>query len=176
MSYVVRAAQPDQIAAAARDAVWALDPNLPISDVATFEMLVARSRGERAFVMMLLIIAAAFALLLGAIGLYGVISYVMAQRRREIAIPMAIGAQLADIRRLVLLEAGWMALAGTALGIGSAVALTRRLQALLFETSPLDPVVFLTVSTLLVGVCLLAGWLPALRAARVEPVTALRAE
>jgi predicted permease len=176
MSYVVRAQNTDMVTAPARAAVQALDPSLPISDVDTMDALVAGARAQRAFVMVLLIIASAFALLLGAIGLYGVISYVVAQRRREIAIRMAIGAQLADIRRLVLVEAGWMALVGTALGLGAAVALTRRLQALLFETSPLDPTVFLAVSTLLVGVCMLASWLPARRAARVEPVTALRAE
>ena len=154
----------------------ALDPNLPISDIDPLETLVARASAQRAFVMVLLIIAAGFAVLLSAVGLYGVISYMVAQRRREIAIRMAVGAQVGDIRRLILVEAGWMALVGTALGVASAVMLTRRLQALLFETSPLDPTVFLAVSTLLVGTCLFASWLPARRAARVEPVTALRAE
>ncbi len=176
MSYVVRAEDTDVVAGPVRATVRALDPNLPISDVDTLARLVTRARYERAFVMLLLIIAAAFALLLGSVGLYCVISYMVAQRRREIAIRMAIGAQLADIRRMVLVEAGWMALLGTALGIGSALLLTRRLQALLFETSPLDPLVFLAVSTLLVGVCVLASWVPACRAARIEPVTALRSE
>jgi predicted permease len=175
MSYVVRA-EGANVASAARAAVRALDPRLPISDVDTMETLVVRARAQGAFLMVLLLIASGFAVLLGAIGLYGVISYVVAQRRREIAIRMAIGAQIADIRRLVLVEAGWLALAGTALGLGSAVVLTGRLQALLFETSPLDPVVIAAVSTLLAGICLLASWLPARRAARVEPVTALRAE
>ncbi len=107
----------------------------------------------------------------------------IAQRRREIAIRMAVGAQVADVRRLVLLEAGWMTLLGVALGIGAvalgigaALLLTPRLQALLFETSPLDPVVFLAVSALLATVSLLASWLPARRAARIDPMTALRAE
>ena len=89
---------------------------------------------------------------------------------------MAVGAQVADVRRLVLLEAGWMTLLGVALGIGAALLLTPRLQALLFETSPLDPVVFLAVSALLATVSLLASWLPARRAARIDPMTALRAE
>ncbi len=100
----------------------------------------------------------------------------IAQRRREIAIRMAVGAQVADVRRLVLLEAGWMTLLGVALGIGAALLLRPRLQALLFETSPLDPVVFLAVSALLATVSLLASWLPARRAARIDPMTALRAE
>lgn len=176
MSYVVRAENTDMVAGPVRATVRALDPNLPISNVDTLARLVTRARYERAFVMLLLVIAAGFALLLGSVGLYGVISYMVAQRRREIAIRMAIGAQLSDIRRMVLVEAGWMALLGTALGIGSALLLTRRLQALLFETSPLDPIVFLAVSTLLVGVCALASWLPARGAARIEPVTALRSE
>ena len=175
MSYIVRA-EGANLAGSARAAVRALDPSLPISDADSMETLVARARAQRAFVMVLLLIASGFAVLVGAIGLYGVVSYVVARRSREIAIRMAIGARLADIRRLVLVEAGWMALTGTALGLGAAVALTRRLQSLLFETSPLDPTVLAGVSTLLAGICLLASWLPARRAARVEPVTALRAE
>ena len=126
--------------------------------------------------MVLLVIAAGLALLLGSVGLYGVVSYTVAQRRREIAIRMAVGARAADVGRLVLTEAGGLALIGAALGVGAAVALTRRLQALLFETSPLDPTVFLGVSTILVAVCLLASWLPARRAARVDPMHALRVE
>ena len=132
--------------------------------------------GERAFVMVLLVIAAALALLLGSIGLYGVVSYLVAQRGREIAIRMAVGAQVTDVRRLVLVDAGAMALIGVVLGAGAAVALTRRLQALLFETAALDPVVFLTVSMLLAAICLLASWLPARRAAGIDPMSILRAE
>ena len=124
----------------------------------------------------LLVIAAGLALLLGSIGLYGVVSYLVAQRRREIAIRMAVGAQVTDVRRLVLVDAGWMALLGVVLGAGAAAALTRRLQAVLFETAALDPVVFLTVSALLAAICLLASWVPARRAARIDPMTILRAE
>ena len=176
MSYVVRADNTAAVAAPARAAVRALDPGLPVSDVETLDTLVRRARAQRAFVMTLLLVASAFAVVLGAVGLYGVISYVVAQRRREIAIRMAVGAQLADIRRQILSEAGWLALAGTALGLGAAVVLTRRLPALLFKTSPLDPGVFVTVSALLVTTCLVASWLPARRAAHVDPATALRGE
>ena len=151
-------------------------PTLPLAEVDTLETLVGRARGERAFVMTLLAVSAGLALLLGSVGLYGVVSCMVAQRRREIAIRMAVGAQVSDVRRLVLTEAGALALLGAALGIGAAMALTRRLQALLFETSPLDPLVFVAVSTLLVGVCLLASWLPARRAARIDPMAVLRAE
>ena len=176
MRYVVRAPNAAALSGAVREAVRGLDPTLPIAEIETLETLVGRARGERAFVMSLLAIAAGLALLLGSVGLYGVVSYMVAQRRREIAVRMAVGAQVADVRRLVLTEAGGLALLGAVVGIGAAVALTRRLQALLFETSPLDPLVFVAVSTLLVGVCLLASWLPARRAARIEPLAALRAE
>ena len=152
MSFVVRADDTDQLANTARATVRALDPNLPISDVNTMDAFVTRARAQRAFVMVLLVIASGFALLLGSVGLYAVISYVVGQRQREIAIRMALGAQLTDIRRLVLTEAAWMVVLGTALGIGSAVLMAGRLQTLLFETSALDPVVFLGVSTLLAGI------------------------
>ena len=89
---------------------------------------------------------------------------------------MAVGAQVGDVRRLVLTEAGALALAGTGLGIGCAMVATRWLQALLFETSPLDPAVFLAVPLLLIGICLLASWSPARRAARINPMAGLRAE
>ena len=176
MRYLVRAPNAAALSGAAREAVRGLDPTLPIAGLETLETRVRRARGERAFVMVLLAVAAGLALLLGSVGLYGVVSYMVAQRRREIAIRMAVGAQVADVHRLVLTEAGVLAVVGAALGVGSAVVLTRRIQALLFETSPLDPVVFVAVSMLLIGVCLLASWLPARRAARLDPVTALRAE
>ena len=176
MRYVVRGPNAAALSGAVREAVRGLDPTLPIAEIETLETLVGRARGTRAFVMTLLAVSAGLALLLGSVGLYGVVSYMVVQRRREIAVRMAVGAQVTDVRRLVLTEAGALALLGAGLGVVAAVALTRRLQALLFETSPLDPLVFVAVSTLLVGVCLLASWLPARRASRVDPLTALRAE
>ena len=176
MRYVVRAPNPASLAGAVREAVRGLDSTLPIADVETLRTLVVRARGERAFVMTLLAIASGLALVLGAVGLYGVVSWMVAQRLREIAVRMAVGAQVSDVLRLVLAEAGTLAVAGAVLGIGAAVVLTRRLQALLFETSPLDPLVFAVVSIALVAVCLLASWLPARRAARLAPLQALRAE
>ena len=176
MRYLMRGANAAGLSGAVREAVRGLDPTLPIAEIETLETLVGRARGTRAFVMALLAVSAGLALLLGSVGLYGVVSYMVAQRRREIAVRMAVGAQVTDVRRLVLTEAGALALLGALLGIGAAVVLTRRLQALLFETSPLDPVVFAAVSTLLIGVCLLASWLPARRAARIDPCAALRAE
>ena len=176
MSFILRARNAAALAGVVRETVRGLDPTLPLAEVETLETLVGRARGERAFVMILLAVSAGLALLLGSVGLYGVVSCMVAQRGREIAIRMAVGAQVADVRRLVLTEAGGLALLGALLGIAAAVALTRRLQSLLFETSPLDPLVFVAVSTFLIGVCLLASWLPARRAARIDPLTALRAE
>ena len=176
MSYVLRAANAESFTNAVARTVRDLDDRLPVSDVATLETLVAQARVEREFVMILLLAAAGFTLLLAAVGLYGVVSSMVSQRRREIAVRMAVGAQAGDVRRLVLAEAGWMVLAGAAPGVAAAVVLTRRFQAMLFETNPLDPVVFAAVSAVLVVVGLLASWLPARRAARVAPAAALGVE
>lgn len=126
--------------------------------------------------MVLLLVASVAALALGSVGLYGVVSYMTQQRQREIAIRMAIGARRAQIHRLVLTDAGWMAGVGTVFGLRTALAVTRQIQSLLFETSPFDPVVFCVVSALLAGVCGGASWLPAHRAATVPPASILRAE
>ena len=176
MRFVVRAPVAAALAGAVRDSVAAIDPNLPVSDIETLDTLIARSHQERVFVMVLLIIAAALALLLGAVGLYGVVAYGVAQRQRELAIRIAIGAQASDISRLVIGEAARMAAVGVIVGIAAAVALTRRLQALLYETSAVDPVVFAGVSAVLIAICLLASWLPARRAGRIDPMGALRIE
>ena len=176
LSYLIRGAGADRLTTPAREVVRRIDPSLPVSDIETLETIVARASRERSFVTSVLIIAGGLALLLGSVGLYGVISYMVAQRRQEIAIRMAVGASIADVRRLVFREAGLLAVAGTLLGAGAAVAVTRRLQAFLYETSPLDPTVFLAVSALLVGVCLLASWVPARRAALIDPAGALSAE
>ena len=176
MSYVVRAANAESFTNAVARTVRDLDDRLPVSDVATLETLVARARVEREFVMILLVAAAGFTLLLAAAGLYGVVSSMVSQRRREIAVRMAVGAQAGDVRRLVLAEAGRLVLGGAALGIGAAVVLTRWFQTILFETNPFDPVVFAAVSAVLAAAGLLASWLPARRAARVDPVAALGVE
>ena len=176
MRYMVRAPNAAALAGPVREAVRGLDPALPVIGVETLETRVGRARGTQAFVMVLLAVAAGFALLLGAVGLYGIVSYTVAQRRREIAIRMAVGAQPGDVRRLVLAEAGGLAVVGVTLAVGAALGLTGQLRAILFETSPLDPTVFVGVSVLLASVCLAASWVPASRAVRVEPVTALRAE
>ena len=145
--------------------------------VETLETRVGRARGTRAFVMVLLVVAAGLALLLGAVGLYGVVSYTVAQRRREIAIRMAVGAQVGHVRWLVRAEAGGLARVGMALGVGAALALTGQLRAILVRDEPArSGCLFLACRCFLVSVCLLASWVPARRATRVEPIAALRVE
>jgi predicted permease len=173
MSFALRGPGQTAVVAAARQAVRELDPRLPLSRESSLESLVDRSRQLRAFTMYLLIAAAGFALLLGAVGLYGVISYLVGQRGQEIAIRMAVGAHFADIRRLVLREALILGAAGIAVGLVGAAALTRSMGSLLFEVSPLDPLTYLLVPLVLAVVVVLASYVPARRAAAVDPSRAL---
>jgi putative ABC transport system permease protein len=159
-----------------RAAVRALDPNLPLSRVRPMAEVVARSMVRTSFTMLLLVIAACVALLLGAVGIYGVISYVVSQRTGEIGVRMALGARRRDIARMVLGEGLLVSLAGIALGLAGALAITRLLVALLFEVSPTDPATFVAVPAVLAAVALFASYLPAQRAAEVEPLAAIRYE
>jgi ABC-type antimicrobial peptide transport system permease subunit len=114
-------------------------------------------------------------LLLGALGLYGVISYVVSQRQNEIGVRLALGAQAGDVSGLVLKQGGTLALVGVAAGLGAALGLTRLMRAILFEVSPTDPLTYVSVAALLVAVTLTASYVPARRAATVDPAEALRA-
>jgi ABC-type antimicrobial peptide transport system permease subunit len=140
------------------------------------EEVVARSMMRTTFAMLLLGIAAGIALLLGAVGLYGVIAYVVGQREQEIGVRVALGAGGREVARLVVGQSLKLALAGVGAGLVAALAVTRVMQALLFEVSPTDPVTLGAVALLLVSIALLASWLPARRAAKVDPMVALRAE
>ncbi len=167
---------PVSLVAPVRQAVWSLDPNLALADIRPMRDVVARSMARTSFTMLLLLIAAAVAVVLGTVGIYGVISYVVSQRTREIGVRMALGAARGDIARMVLREGLFISLAGIVLGLLGAFAVTRLLIALLFDTSPLDPGVFAAVPVMLAAVALLASWLPAERAASVEPLEAIRYE
>jgi putative ABC transport system permease protein len=178
MSVVLATAvPPGTLADAARHAVYSLDANLPVGNVRTLEQLVARSISQPRFYMTLLTVFAAVALTLAAIGIFGVLSYAVAQRTREIGIRMALGAHETTVLGLVVREAMMMAVAGVVIGVVAALGLTRWLvSTLLFETSPHDPGTFAVVAIVLTAVCLFAAYIPARRATRVDPIVALRAE
>lgn len=178
MAYAVRTAggDPMGLLTAARDAVWTVNPNLPLARVRTLDEYVARSMARTSFTLIMLAIAAAVALFLGSVGIYGVISYVVSQRTREIGVRMAMGAETGDVSRMVLKQALALAAAGVLTGLLGAVGLTRLMSSLLYGVSPMDPVTFGSVSLALSIVALVASYLPARRAARVDPVVALRFE
>ncbi len=149
---------------------------LAVAHVRTMEALVADSGAQMAFTMVLLGIAAAIALSLGSIGIYGVLSYVVGQRTNEIGIRMALGARAAEVSRMVVRQGGTVVLIGLAIGLIGALALTRVMEAILFDVSPTDPVTYIGVTVFLLAIGLLATYLPARRAAEIDPVEALRAD
>ena len=144
--------------------------------VFTMEALASRSMARLTFTMLTLFIAATLALILGAVGIYGTISYVVARRTREIGIRMALGARAADVRRMVVAQGGRVALIGVVIGLVAAVYAARWLESLLFEVTARDPMVFGVVSLVMIGVALFASYLPARRASAVDPVEAIRVE
>ncbi len=177
MGFVVRAdGDPTALVDSIRARVQTLDPNLPLADVQTMEGLVAWAREDETFMMALLLIGAAGALLIGAVGIYGVVSYVVSQRTHEIGVRMALGARTAEISWMVLRRSFAVTLVGIFAGVTAAIALTSFMNALLYGVSPLDPVTFGVVIGTLVVVAALAAYLPARRAARVDPLEALRFE
>ncbi len=178
LTLVVRTthADPTALAEPIRNAVRALDPSVPIYDLASLPALVERSAASRRFVMRLLGGFAATALLLAAIGLYGVIAQSVAQRTREIGIRMALGASPRSVVLLVLSGGAAIVGLGLAAGIAGALGAGRFLSAVLYEVRPTDPVSLAGAAVLLAAVALAAHWLPARRAARVDPVEALRAQ
>jgi predicted permease len=159
-----------------RTVVPSVNPSLTAANIRPMEQVVAQSVAVPRFNMLLVSAFAILALVLSAIGIYGVIAYSVAQRRHEIGVRMALGAERVDVLRLVLSEGIAMAAAGVALGLGGAAALTGVMRTLLFGVTARDPLTFGAGAVLLLLVALLASYIPALRATRVEPVTALRAE
>jgi predicted permease len=159
-----------------RSAVWSVNPNLPLANVRTMEEILESSMARTSFTLTMLGIAAAVALVLGVVGIYGVISYSVAQRTREIGVRMALGAARRDVNRLVLREGVPLIVTGVAVGLLAAFGLTRLMSALLFGVSPVDPVTFASVSLALGAVALVASYLPARRASSLDPTEALRWE
>ena len=169
------AVPPTSVGDAARRAVYSVDANVPVSNARTLEQIVARSISQPRFYMSLLAVFAGVAVVLAAIGIFGVLSYAVAQRRREIGIRMALGAHERTVLGLIVREAMLMALAGVVIGTAVALPLTRLLVAkLLFATTPYDPLTYASVGGLLTLVALAAAYVPARRATRVDPIEALR--
>ena len=177
MALVIRTENdPLQYAGAVRREVWAVDPSQPIYDMSTMRQVLARAVSLPRLSMTLMAVFAGTALILATLGIYGVISYSVARRTKELGLRMALGAESGDALRLVIVNS--MGLVGLGIGVGlvASTAMTRLLATLLYDVSPLDPAVFLGVSLLLSGAALTASVVPALRATRVDPIVALREE
>lgn len=176
-SLVVRTAgEPQAVAESVRKAILELDPEQPVANVRTLAEVVARSVGDRRLTALLLGLFACSALALAAVGLYGVVAYAVVQRTREIGIRVALGANRGDVVRLMLSQGMLLVGLGLVLGLAGAFGLTPLLRSMLYEVKPADPVSFAVVSLVLLLVAFLASWFPARRAARVDPMVALRAE
>jgi len=159
-----------------RAAVREVDPGQPVSSVRTLEQMVANSVAKQRFFLLLLGLFALLAMLLSIVGIYGVTSYSVAQRTRELGLRMALGAQPGDILRMVIRETGILTVIGVVIGLAAAYALTRFMESLLFNVKATDPLVFLGIAIVLVLVSVLAAFFPGRRATRVDPLVALRAE
>lgn len=178
MSLVVKSAGPAPAALAGpiQTMIREMDPTVAVGDIRPMTEVVSASTARTSFVMLLLVTAAAVALALGVIGLYGVVSYVVEQRRQEIGIRMALGAGRGAVRRMVLFQAGWLAVAGVVVGALVSGLSNRALESQLFEVAPADPWVLGTASALLVAVALAGALVPARRASKVDPMRVLRGE
>jgi predicted permease len=177
LSYVIRTAgDPAAIAGAARAAIRELDAAAPIRDVRTFDAVLAESVAPARWSLILLGAFAAVALVMAALGVFGVLTFAVTQRTRELGIRIALGAAPAAVRRMVVRQGLGLATGGLALGAAGALTLTRLMTSLLYGVAPHDPATIAGVALLLLAVALLASWLPARRATRVDPMVALRTE
>ena len=177
MTMLVRTTnEPTSIVPALRQAVWSIDPNQPISNVNTMEQIVSDDIAKPRLNMALMTLFGVLALILAAVGIYGLLSYAVTQRTREMGIRMALGAQVSDVLRLVLKQGMLLALIGQAIGLAGAFALTRLIRGLLFGVTPTDATTFVAVVGVLTTIALLACYLPARRATKVDPLKAIRYE
>jgi putative ABC transport system permease protein len=176
VSFVVRTATPTGVVEGIRAEIRHAAPDLAIESTVTMDEAVAASVAPPRFRMLLLGLFAVTATLIATCGIYGLMAYAVAQRRREIGVRMALGAERRDVLRLVLTRALRIVVAGLIVGLAGAAGVTRVLQTFLFGVTPTDPIAFTIVTLLLMAVGLMAAWLPARRATRIDPCAALRAE
>jgi predicted permease len=174
MVYTIRAPNAEVLAGPVRAAIREIDPGLPVVNFQMMDRVVADSVVRLSFTMLALVIATVMALVLGAVGLYGVLSYLVSQRTQEIGLRIALGAQPGQVRAMIVSQGFRIVAVGLVVGLGGAVGLTRLLQGLLYETAPLDPMVFGLMSAVLIGVGIAASYIPARRASAVDPVRSLR--
>jgi predicted permease len=168
--------EPMSLAAAVREAVWAIDKDQPVSDIRPMEEIFSESIARQRFSMLLLAVFAGVAMLLGAVGIYGVVSYSVTQRSHEIGVRMALGARSSNVLRLVVGQGLKLALIGVAAGLAAAFVLTRLMESLLFGISATDPATFVAIPVVLVAAATLASYIPARRATKIDPIIALRYE
>ena len=159
-----------------REAVWSMNRDLPLARVRTMEEVYRASMARSSFTLVMLAIAGGMALLLGIVGIYGVISYSVSQRTRELGIRIALGAPHGALKSMVVRQGVLLAAIGVAFGLATAAALTRLMSALLFNISPVDPLTYTAVSVGLLAAAAAASYLPAHRASTVDPTVALRGE
>jgi putative ABC transport system permease protein len=174
---IVRTAvDPLSLASSVRNAIWAVDKDQSVANIDSMEHIVAGAVARQRFSMLLLAIFAGIALILAAVGIYGVMSYSVAQQTREIGIRMALGAQRSDVLKMTVKQGLRLVGFGLIIGLAAAFILTRVMASLLFGISATDPLTFISISLILLAVAILASYLPALRATRVDPMIALRAQ
>jgi putative ABC transport system permease protein len=167
---------PLAVVAPIEQAIHTVDKDLPVYSVWTMDQLLGNSLAQRRLTLVLLSSFAALALLLAAVGIYGVIAYTVRQRTREFGVRLALGAQAGDVLQLILRQGLKLTLIGVALGLTAAFALTRWMESLLFGVRPADPLAFGVVAIVLLLVAICACWIPARRATKVDPLVALRSE
>jgi predicted permease len=175
-AYVVKSSRADRLQGEVREVIRQIAPEAPVYREYTMEFLAKRSMLQLSFTMLTLGVVACLALLLGAIGLYGVLSYVVAERTREIGVRMALGATASAVRRMVVSQGARVVVAGVVIGVAVALAATRLLGSLLFGVKPADPIVFGAMSVMMVAIGALASYMPARRASSVNPIESLRSD
>jgi putative ABC transport system permease protein len=177
-AFVIRSSRAgtDGLLKEVRETIWSVNERQPLAFVRTLETLYEQTMAQTSFTLVMLAIAGGMALLLGIVGIYGVIAYVVSQRTREIGIRIALGAQRGVVSRVFIRQGVLLAGAGVALGLAAAAGLTRVMSSLLFGVTALDPLTYTVVAALLLVVSVLASYLPARRAMAIDPVLALRGD